>query len=119
MKNRLLKLQASLNIRKGERVSPGYAYIEPNSDYYTDYAIRQLLSLSNWSPKKNLLEEAKNGISDSLACSNETLYYVEYSEGYRAVYEFLANCPHDWEYSGHSHNDDAYQCRICGGMKFE
>ena len=23
-------------------------------------------------------------------------------------------CKHDWDYQGHSHNDDLYLCSICG-----
>jgi len=29
-------------------------------------------------------------------------------------------CPHNegWSYAGHSHNDDAYKCRLCGDIDF-
>lgn len=29
-------------------------------------------------------------------------------------------CPHNrgWSYQGHSHNDDAYQCSICGEIEW-
>ncbi len=29
-------------------------------------------------------------------------------------------CPHNkgWNYDGHSHNDSAYKCRLCGELKF-
>lgn len=29
-------------------------------------------------------------------------------------------CPHNkgWSYAGHSHNSDAYECKICREMKF-
>jgi len=28
------------------------------------------------------------------------------------------NCIHDWEYSGHGHNDDVYVCYECKEMEF-
>lgn len=27
-------------------------------------------------------------------------------------------CEHDWKYIGHSHNDDAYECRKCNKISF-
>ena len=29
-------------------------------------------------------------------------------------------CPHNkgWNYAGHSHNDDAYRCNLCGQVEF-
>lgn len=29
-------------------------------------------------------------------------------------------CPHNkgWHYSGHGHNDDAYECKLCGAIKW-
>ena len=29
-------------------------------------------------------------------------------------------CPHNkgWTYDGHSHNDEAYRCRLCGETKW-
>ena len=30
-------------------------------------------------------------------------------------------CPHNqgWRYVGHSHNDDAYECRLCRAITFD
>lgn len=29
-------------------------------------------------------------------------------------------CPHNkgWRYAGHGHNDDAYECRLCGEIRW-
>ena len=29
-------------------------------------------------------------------------------------------CPHNkgWKYDGHSHNDDAYKCKLCGEIEW-
>ena len=119
MKNRLLKLQTSLDVRKGRQAGHGLSYVPPNQDYYTNYAINDLLDISTRRTNMDFVKEAYENIGNSLSSSKQTKYFVEYSEGYRAVYEFLVNCPHDWEYIGHSHNDDAYQCSICGELKYE
>ena len=28
------------------------------------------------------------------------------------------NCKHNWRYSGHGHNDDAYECTECGATEW-
>jgi muconolactone delta-isomerase len=29
------------------------------------------------------------------------------------------SCKHVWRYSGHSHNDDVYECTLCSKLKYE
>ena len=36
----------------------------------------------------------------------------------RLLHEKQAACDHNWVCTGHSHNDDAYDCRKCGATKF-
>ena len=28
-------------------------------------------------------------------------------------------CEHQWLYTGHSHNDSCYECKVCGEIKWE
>lgn len=33
-------------------------------------------------------------------------------------FERQKNCQHKWKYAGHSHNEDAYVCTLCGKVDF-
>lgn len=59
----------------------------------------------------------KNTLKDINKKLEESRKLVKkYSKALEALQDI---CEHRWEYQGHSHNDDAYQCSICGEMKFE
>ena len=42
------------------------------------------------------------------------------SEEEQTLLILKGECPHNkgWEYTGHGHNDIAYQCRLCNALKF-
>lgn len=41
------------------------------------------------------------------------------SKEYRDAISALQKvCAHKWRYTGHSHNDDHYQCSVCGAEEW-
>lgn len=42
------------------------------------------------------------------------------SEEEQAILILQGKCPHNqgWNYAGHGHKDDAYECRLCGEIKW-
>lgn len=42
------------------------------------------------------------------------------TEEEQAILILKGECPHNkgWNYAGHGHNDDAYECRLCGKIKW-
>ena len=61
---------------------------EPPDDFFTNFAIEDLRKFHHKDPIRYCREE----ISASLAATDSTCYTVEYSEGYRRVYEYLTKC---------------------------
>lgn len=51
---------------------------------------------------------------------NEIEKYLTPCEKEQTLLILKGECPHNkgWVYAGHGHNDMAYQCRLCGNMKF-
>lgn len=59
----------------------------------------------------------KNAIKDiNKKLTEANILVKKYSKALKTLQDV---CEHNWEYQGHSHNDAAYQCSICGEMKFE
>ncbi len=46
--------------------------------------------------------------------------YLTPSKEEQTLLILQGKCPHNkgWNYAGHSHNDDAYECRLCKKIKF-
>lgn len=51
--------------------------------------------------------------------SDQTDYFTPPKEE-QVLLILQGKCPHNqgWQYSGHGHNDTAYQCVLCGEIKW-
>lgn len=69
---------------------------------------RSLNNLFNYHPSfiNHTMDDARNFIIDEL---NKTLQEIE---------NIRSSCNHNWELFCSGHNDDAYECTICGEVEW-
>lgn len=88
MINKLLELQRSLKPFSG-KYEEDSGYREANTDFYTNYAIDDTLRTAKHYPETDLAVYCKGMIGECCSSSEQTVYYSEYAEGFKTVYEYL------------------------------